>query len=151
MLGTEEKKSIRLEFWNRLRAYTSNARRKAGKSPRFILNNTGIRQLKLKLEFDENKASVGVDIETRNLDKRIELLQKLEELRPHIEKSLGKELLWEMDYRLPTGKSISRIAAEMNGVSIYRREDHGMVIPFMYKKMSKLEDFYLEFREFIKP
>jgi hypothetical protein len=150
MLSVDEKKQLRVQFWNRFEAYASKARMRKGKPKHFILNNTGIRQLKLKLHFDEEQASVGIDIETRNLDKRIALFAKLEELEPFISKALGTGTQWNLEILLPTGKSISRIAIVLPGVSIYHPNDWAAVIPFFYKKMSALEDFFLEFRDLLK-
>jgi hypothetical protein len=150
MLSVEEKKQLRLQFWTRFETYAAKARLRKGKPRHFILNNTGIRQLKLKLHFDEEQASVGIDIETRNLDKRIAIFAKLEELEPFISKALGPGVLWNLEVMLPTGKSISRIATVLPEVNIYHPDDWSTVVPFFYKKMSALEEFFLEFKDLLK-
>ena len=109
MYSKDEAKQIRLEFWDRFEKYAALRRRQKGKPAKFIMNKTGIKQLKLKFHFDTTEAIVGIDIETRNLDKRIELFGKLEELKSILEKNLGTALNWQLEYTLPTGKSISRI------------------------------------------
>jgi Domain of unknown function (DUF4268) len=150
MYTKEESKNIRLEFWKRFKDYSALRRRQKGKPANWIMNNTGIKQLKLKFEFDENQAVVGIDIETRNTDKRIELYDKLEKLKKILEEKLNQDLIWELDYIQPSGKSISRVCLKKKGVNIYEKETWAEVFPFFYKNMIKLEDFYEEFRDMLK-
>lgn len=150
MYTKEELKNIRLEFWNRFKEYSTLRRRQKGKPAKWIMNNTGIKQLKLKFEFDENQAVVGIDIETRNTDKRIELYDKMEKLKKILEDKLQQPLIWELDYVQASGKSISRICLKKEGVSIYNKETWPEVFPFFYKNMMKIEDFYEEFRDVLK-
>jgi len=150
MYKKEDAKKIRLEFWDRFENYSALRRRQKGKPARWILNKTGIHQLKLKFEFDQVHASVGIDIETRNTDRRLELFSRLEELKPVLEKTIGKEMIWELDYILPTGKSISRICLERDDVNIYDKQSWPEVFSFFYKHMMKIEGFFEDYREVIK-
>jgi hypothetical protein len=150
MYSKEDAKSLRLEFWSRFENYSSLRRRQKGKPARWTMNKTGIRQLKLKFDLDTEKATVGIDIETRNLDKRLELMDKLESLRTILEKVVGSGLIWELEHILPTGKSISRICLEKNGVSIYDKETWPEVFPFFYKNMMKIEEFFEEYKDYLK-
>jgi len=149
MYNQEEKKALRLRFWNRFAAYSAAARRRKGKPAKWILDRTGIKQMKLKFDFEEEFASVGIDIETRNMDKRIDLYDRLEKIAPQLEKALGPETEWHLEYKLPTGKPISRVAAVMQGAGIYREEDWDKVVPFFYKKMTALETVFLEYKDFL--
>jgi hypothetical protein len=150
MFSKEESKKIRLEFWDRFEQYSALRRRQRGKPARWIMNKTGIKQLKLKFHFDEYYASVGIDIETRNTDKRLELFGKLEELKNVIENYVNEEMQWELDHKLPTGKSISRISLVKESVSIYNRDCWQEVFSFFFKKMMKIERFFEEYRDIIR-
>jgi hypothetical protein len=150
MYSAQEKKEIRQEFWTRFRDYSAIRRRQKGKPAKWIMSNTGIRQLKLKFEFDETRASVGIDIETRNLDRRIELYEKLESMKTVLHNIAGSELNWELEHLLENGKSISRISKVMENVSIYDRNCWPEIFPFFYKTMMKMEAFYEEYRDILK-
>jgi hypothetical protein len=150
MYSQEEEKRLRLEFWDRFENYSAVRRRQKGKPSKFMMNKTGIKQLKLKFHFDTTHALVGIDIETRNLDKRIELFGKLEELASILENSIGSSLTWELEHILPTGKSISRVSTIKSEVNIYNRECWPEVFPFLYKNMMKFESFFEEYRDFIR-
>jgi hypothetical protein len=73
MYSREEAKIIRQEFWDRFNSLSAK-KRAAKKLPgKWMLNHTGIRALNLKFHVDNQVAQVGIDLETRNMDKRIEL------------------------------------------------------------------------------
>lgn len=150
MLTKDEVKSLRLQFWLEFENYSITKKKRQHKPLKWIMNNTGIKQLKLKFDFDENRALVGMDVETRNLDKRIEVYGKLEQLRTVLETALKQELKWELEHILPTGKSISRAYMEVIGVSIYHKEDWPKVMDFFYKNMVIFEKVFNENKEYLK-
>jgi hypothetical protein len=150
MFSREESKKLRLEFWDRFYQISAGKRQKSGRPAKWIMNDTGIRQLKLKFHFDEETASVGIDIETRNPERRTQLYQKLLSIRSRLEVVLGGDSIWEPDHILPSGKNISRVRTVMRGVSIYQKDDWEMVIRFFYEHMNPLEDLFNEFRDFLK-
>ena len=150
MYKKEEAKNIRMEFWSRFEAYSAVRRRQKGKPVKWIMNKTGIPQLKLKFEFDKEKAIVGIDIETRNVDKRIEIFGRLEELKKKLEDNVKNEFTWDLEYILENKKSISRVYLKMENVSIYNPDDWPDVFPFFYKNMMKIEAFFGEYRDILK-
>ena len=150
MYSREEAKQIRREFWQRFENYSTIRRRQKGKPARWMMNKTGIRQLKLKFHFDTEHALTGIDIETRNMDVRIALFNALEELSARLEETMGTRLEWELEHILPSGKSISRISVKMQGVNLYNRDDWPDVFKFFYRNMMKLEAFYEEYADLLK-
>ena len=150
MLTKEEVKQMRLQFWAEFDAYSVRKKKRLRKPAKWIMNNTGIKQLKLKFDFDEQQAIVGIDVETRNLDKRIDVFGKLERLKTKLETALKQPLIWELDHVLTTGKSISRAYIELPDVSIYRKEDWPGVFEFFYKNMLILEKVYEEYKVYLK-
>jgi hypothetical protein len=150
MLNIEEVKQTRLEFWAEFENLSVRKKKKSRKSLKWVMNNTGIKQFKLKFDFDEKRAIVGMDVETRNLDKRIDVYVKLEQLKSVFETALGQPLIWKLEYMLPTGKSISRAYLEMPDVSIYRREDWPAVMDFFYKNMLILEKVFEKNKDYLK-
>lgn len=150
MLTKEEIKEMRLQFWMEFESYSAQKKKRIRKPAKWIMNDTGIKQLKLKFDIDEKHAIVGIDVETRNMDKRIEVFGKLEDIKPALEKALAQSLNWELEYILPTGKSISRTYLKLDNVSIYNREDWPVVMDFFYKNMLILEKVFLKYKESLK-
>jgi hypothetical protein len=150
MLTKQEDKQLRIEFWNEFEKYSSRMKRKRNLKGKWIMNETGIRQMKLKFDLTANVASVGIDVQTRNLDKRIDLFGKLERLKSIFEKKLGQSLFWELEHTLPTGISISRVCLKLEGVSMYNKEDWPGIFDFFYRNMTVIEELFVEYRDYLK-
>ena len=150
MYSKEESKIIRKEYWDKFKAWSGRKRIKKGKKSKWLMNETGIKQVKLKFHFDEDIALVAIEIDTRNLDKRFELWNKLESLKSRIEEEIPFPLTWDIEYKLSEGKTVSRIYTLINDVNIYNKECWKEVNDFFYQKMTSLEDFFIHYRDHIK-
>jgi hypothetical protein len=150
MFSKEEAKSIREEFWDRFKSVSLKKRTARRLPGNWMLNQTGIRALNLKFHVDRKVAQVGIDLETRNMDKRIELYEKLEAVKQLLEKSMGEPMTWELEYIRENGKSVSRIYTEIDGVDIYDRNTWERAHRFMLDRMMKLELFYREYQDYFR-
>ncbi len=150
MFSKEEAKQIREEFWDMFKSLSSQ-RRKPKKLPaNWLLSQTGVKAVNLKFYVDRKVVQVGIDLETRNMDKRIELYEKMESLKKVLEETMQAPLQWELEYIRENGKSVSRIYLEKEDVDIYNKETWKEAHEFMYTNMMRLEEFYEEYRDFIK-
>lgn len=150
MLSIEEKKNLRIEFWSKFKAYSNNRKLKAGKSGKWITDKTGIKQLKLKFHIDEEHAWAGIEIDSRNLDKRIDLFDKLEKLKTILTNAVPFDLKWELEEKITDKKSVSRIYAQLNNVSIYNKAIWKEASNFLYRVMDPIEDIFREYFDFLK-
>ena len=113
-------------------------------------DNTGIKSLNLKFHFDESVALVCIDIVAKDLDRRIELYDKLETLKTVLEGNLEEALIWDLQYIIESGKEISRIYLKKEGVNIYTESCWPDVMVFFFNKMIRIEPVILEYRDYIK-
>jgi len=150
MFSKEEAKKLREEFWGQFKRMSSGRRARKKLPGNWMLDQTGIKALNLRFHVDRKVVQVGIDLETRNMDKRIELYEKLESLKKLLEKAMDAPLVWELEYIRENGKSVSRIYLQMEGVDIYNRETWSEAHKFMYTNMMKLEAFFQEYRDFLK-
>lgn len=141
MYSKEETQRLKREFWIAF----------AEKYPRkWLLYDTKIKDFSFKFYVDNKKAQVLIDIEHRNEGKRIAYFEKLEALKNILEEEFIQDLVFEKEYNLENGKTISRIWVEKLGVSVSNRKYWDAIFDFYNEKMSALELFYLEYDEFIK-
>lgn len=141
MYSKEETQKLKREFWVTF----------AEKYPRkWVLYDTKIKDFSFKFYVDNKKAQVLIDIEHRNDDKRTAYFEKIEALKNILEEEFIKDLVFEKDYVLESGKTISRIWVEKLGVGVSNRNNWDIIFDFYNEKMSALELFYLEYDEFIK-
>ncbi|MEN9908286.1 MAG: hypothetical protein RLZZ540_1435 [Bacteroidota bacterium] len=141
MYSKEETQRLKREFWVTF----------AEKYPRkWMLYDTKIKDFSFKFFVDNKKAQVLIDIEPRNNEKRIAYFEKLEALKNILEEEFIADLVFEKDYVLENGKTISRIWVEKLGVGFSNRNYWDSIFDFYNEKMDALERFYLEYDEFIK-
>ncbi|MCV9930744.1 DUF4268 domain-containing protein [Flavobacterium sp. LS1R47] len=141
MYSKEESQKMKREFWVAF----------AEKYPRkWVLYDTKIKDFSFKFYVDNKKAQVLIDIEHRSDDKRNAYYEKLEALKNILEDEFIKDLVFEKEYTLESGKTISRIWVEKLGVGFSNRKYWDEIFDFYFEKMNALELFYLEYDEFIK-
>ena len=141
MYSKEETQKLKREFWVTF----------AEKYPRkWVLYDTKIKDFSFKFYVDNKKAQVLIDIEHRNDEKRTAYFEKIEALKNILEDEFIKDLVFEKNYVLENGKTISRIWVEKLGVGVSNRNNWDEIFDFYIEKMNALELFYLEYDEFIK-
>ncbi|MCC9064063.1 MULTISPECIES: DUF4268 domain-containing protein [Flavobacterium] len=141
MYSKEESQRIKREFWVAF----------AEKYPRkWVLYDTKIKDFSFKFYVDNKKAQVLIDIEQRSDEKRNAYFEKLEALKNILEEEFIKDLVFEKNYTLESGKTISRIWTEIQGVGFSNRNNWDTIFDFFFEKMNALEMFYLEYDDFIK-
>lgn len=150
MFSKEEAKILRDEFWNSFKKWSAGQRARKKLPGNWLLSQTGVKALNLRFHVDREVAQVGIDLETRNMDRRIELYEKLESLKKLLEEAMGSPMIWELEYIRENGKSVSRIYVQIDDVDIYQRDTWTRAHRFMYENMMKLEKFYLEYRDYFK-
>jgi hypothetical protein len=141
MYSKEEAQKLKREFWIDF----------ADKYPRkWVLYDTKIKDFSFKFYVDNKKAQVLIDIEHRSDDKRIAYFEKLESLKNILEEEFVKDLVFEKNFVLENGKSISRIWIEKLEVSVSNRKYWDSIFAFFNEKMNALENFYKEYDAYIQ-
>lgn len=141
MYSKAENQRLKQEFWIEF----------AEKYPRkWVLYDTKIKDFSFKFWADNKKAQVLIDIEHRNEELRWQYFEKLEALKNILEDEFLKNLVFERNFTLENGKTISRIWVEQEGLSVSNRAHWEGIFDFFNEKMHALELFYLEYDEFIK-
>jgi hypothetical protein len=146
MFSKEEEKNLRVEFWNKFGAFSQEK----GRRRKWMMQDTGIKAVNLKFDIDRDGASVGIDIVSRDLERRIYYYEKFESLKAMIAEALGEDVIWDLEFPVAPGKEIARIYTVLNEVDIYRKETWEKTWNFFFEKMSALEDLYIEFKDFIR-
>ena len=141
MYSREETQRLKQEFWIAF----------AEKYPRkWLLYDTKIKDFSFKFYADNKKARVMLDIEHRSEPKRMQYFEKMESLKGVLETEFVKDLVYERNFYLENGKTVSRIWVEKDGVSISNRSYWDSIFDFFNEKMTSLEAFYREYDEYIK-
>jgi len=140
VFSKEESKQLRQHFWTSF-----------GKSfPRkWILYNTKIKGLSLKFHFDIRKAIVSLDVDLEDIEKRINLWEKLQGLRNILKSEFLPGVIFDDSYLLDNKKEISRIYVIKSDVSIHDKSSWQETMQFFNENMKALEQFFETYKEII--
>ena len=141
MYSKQETQQLKQEFWI---SFSEKYPRK------WVLYDTKIKDFSFKFYVDNKKAQVSIDIEHRNEEKRVAYFEKIEALKNILEEEFIPDLVYQKNFTLDNGKTISRIWVEKTGISVSNRNDWDTIFYFFNEKMNAFELFYLEYDEFIK-
>ena len=141
MYSKQENQKLKQEFWVAF----------AEKYPRkWILYDTKIKDFSFKFFVDNTKAQVSIDIEHRNEEKRLAYFEKIQALKNILEEEFIPDLVFEKNYTLENGKTISRVWVEKTDITVSNRNYWDTIFTFFNEKMNALELFYLEYDEFVR-
>ena len=141
MYSKQENQQLKQEFWV---AFANEYPRK------WILYDTKIKDLSFKFFVDNTKAQVIIDIEHRNDQKRIAYFEKIESFKTILNDDYIKNLVFNKNFTLESGKAISRIWVEKLNISVSNRQYWNTIFDFFNENMHQLELFYLEYESIIK-
>ncbi len=141
----EEAKEIRVKFWDGFKRYC----KRKHIYRKWVLTGVKIRSTQLKFYADREKALVLFQIDHKNELRRFEVYECMLSYQTLFRAACGDDLKWEEEYSGIEGQVISAIYFELQGVNLYRTEDHERIYAFFAEKMPLLEDLYYEYRDLI--
>lgn len=141
MFSKEEALQIKKDFWI---AFAAEYPKK------WILYNTKIKDVTFKFHIDNKKAQVLLDIEPKEENKRIVYYEKVESLKNILLEEYLPDAIFERNFYLPSGKILSRIWVEKEGISINNKKTWPVVFEFFSEKMDAFERFFYEHEDYIK-
>jgi hypothetical protein len=138
MFSKSEAKKLREDFWISF-----------GKSypTKWILYNTKIKAFSFKFYFDTTNALVSLDIENKNLEKRIDLWEKVISLKSIILENYLPDAQFEEYTFLENQTEISRIYVRLEHVSIHNKNTWQQTMIFLNENMHKFEELFLDFED----
>lgn len=140
MFNQEDSKKIREDFWIFF----------GKRHPRkWMLYNTGIKDVVLKFSFDTKKALVSIDAVSNDPILRGYSYEKLESLKKLLLDEVSSKLIFDAQYTLDSGKTVSRVYLVKEGVSIHNKNSWPEVFEFFNKNMDTLETFFIDYKDFI--
>jgi len=105
MFSKEQSKEIRQQFWI---FFDKRYPRK------WLLYNTGIKDVSLKFDFDTKKAIVGIDSTANDEIYQTYYFDKLLSLKNILKEEVSSELIFDKNYMLSSGKFIARLHSFIN-------------------------------------
>ncbi len=147
MYTKEEKREIRIQFWDRFKQYTNQHGRKMSS---WVLRNTQIRGVQLKFDLNDSGAFVMLQISNKRESQRHDIYNRFLKYSVVINDICGDKLIWNKDYSAPDFTMVSAIYFQLEKASILKKEEWKIYYKFFFEKMSLLEEAFLEVKEVVE-
>jgi len=141
MFSKAESKKLRQQFWT---SFGIVFRRK------WVLYDTGIKELQLKFTFNRKFAQVSIDVLDEDPLIRAYYFEKLLSLKNILVSEYLPEAIYDEEYELPEGKVISRVYVQLDHVSIHNRNQWPEAMKFLNDAMNRMEAFFMEYKELFR-
>ena len=141
MFSKAESKKLRQQFWT---SFGIVFRRK------WLLYNTGIKELELKFTFNRKFAQVSIDVIDEDPLIREYYFEKLLSLKKILTTEYLPNSIFEEEYELPEGKVISRVYVQLDGISIHNRNQWPEAMKFLNDNMEQMEAFFVEYKDLFR-
>ncbi len=149
MYSKDEAKSLRKEFWTTFGVYMKKYNKVYQAKVRWVNYNTKVKDIYFRLEVDKKKAFFSFDLQHKDDGLRELFYEQFTELKAVITDSFEDELTWEQQYETPYGIN-SRIYTELEGVSVFNKNDWATIFPFLERNIVSAHDFWEDFGEIFK-
>jgi hypothetical protein len=136
-----EASEIRQAFWTSFGQFMALQPESKSTKINWVNYKTGVKHLQFKMDADSNSASIC--IEMNHSDPAIQLLmyEKFQELQRLLDSSLQEGWDWNL-HADDQGRTITRISKTIDRVSVYRKEDWHILIPFFKQRIIALHNFW---------
>ncbi|MGB8193345.1 MAG: DUF4268 domain-containing protein [Chitinophagaceae bacterium] len=142
MYSKQEASKLRQEFWTTFGKYMSPALSAEGEKINWINYKTGEKNVNFRMEAGSRSASIGIELSHADTAVQQLYYEHFQQLKHILHAELGEEWKWQLHMSDEHDKTISRIFAEIQNVSLFRREDWPELISFFKPRMIALDAFW---------
>jgi hypothetical protein len=142
MYSKAQASQLKQNFWTAFGLYLSPHFSSEGERINWVNYHTGYKHLYFKMEADQKKAYIGIELHHQDILLRELYFDKFSSFRSLLENSLDEEWTWEQEFRGDGGKVISRIYKEQQGLSVFDQTDWPGIISFLKPRIIALDEFW---------
>lgn len=113
-----------------------------GEKINWVNYKTGQRDIFFRMQADHRKAVIAIEITHRDAGVQQRYFEQLAAMRNIFEDFLGGDWHWQLHGVDEQGKLVSRVFAERENLSIFRKEDWPGLISFFKPRIIGLDAFW---------
>jgi len=142
MFSKQEASQLREEFWTVFGQYMKPISSSEGEKVNWLNYKTGEKDVFFKMDADNRKATVAIEIAHSDTGIQELYFQQFEQLKSMFENTAGNDWTWSLHARDESGRIVSRIFSQLDGVSVFNKADWPALISFFKPKIIALDDFW---------
>lgn len=142
MYSKDEASQLKQAFWTTFGQYISPQLSAEGLRINWVNYKTGLKHVYFRMEAGKKSASIAIELAHPDAGIRELFFEQFLELKNILHVELGEEWEWELHSTDENGKNISRIYTQLNGVSIFNKNDWPALISFFKPRIIALDEFW---------
>ncbi|MGO4876898.1 DUF4268 domain-containing protein [Pedobacter psychrotolerans] len=142
MYSKDEAARLRQQFWISFGQYMKPVPSASGSTVHWINYKTGVKNIFFKMDVDNKKATIAIQLSHSDQDIRHLIFDQFEEFKLMLTNTLEEEWDWRRDFTDDYGKTISQISINLSGVSIFNQQHWPALISFFKPRIIALDDFW---------
>lgn len=141
MFSREESSRIRQEFWTAFGKYMRPIPSAEGVKVNWVNYHTGIKDVYFRMEAGSKSAAASISIEHNDPGIRELYFEQFLEFQSMLHGIMEEEWEWQL-HSADSGRVTSRIYTELQGASVFNRDDWPALISFFKPRIIKLDAFW---------
>lgn len=142
MYSKEEATRLRQQFWISFGQYMKPVPSASGSTVHWINYKTGVKQIFFKMDVDNKKAVISIQLAHPDTGIRHLIFNQFEEFKAMLSATLNEEWDWIQDATDEFGKTVSLITTELGNVNIYNQKHWPELISFFKPRIIALDEFW---------
>jgi hypothetical protein len=142
LYSKDEASQLKQAFWTIFGQYISPRLSAEGLKVNWVNYKTGIKYLYFKMEADKRLASIAIEIAHPDAGIQELFFEQFKELKILLRSALNEDWDWQLNAPGDNGKHVSRIFKQIDGVSIFNKNDWPALISFFKPRIIALDEFW---------
>ena len=142
MYSKQEASRLKKEFWTTFGQYMIPVFSAEGEKINWVNYKTGEKDISFKMNADNTKAFIAVEISHKDEGIQELYFHQFEQLKHVFTEALGEKWEWQLHTYDDHGNKVSRIYKNLEGVSIFKKEDWAAIISFLKPRIVALDEFW---------
>ena len=141
MYSKEQSSKLKAQFWTNFGQYMKPVPGASGLPVNWINYKTGIRHIHFKMDADNTKAIIAIEISHPHQDQRLQYYDQFLSLKNLLNSTTAFN--WQWNETIETGyKTISSISQQLDAVNILNQADWPAIISFLKPRIMSLDAFW---------
>ncbi|MVN91884.1 DUF4268 domain-containing protein [Mucilaginibacter aquatilis] len=146
MYSKEQASQLRQTFWTTFGQYIAPQPSAEGLKINWINYKTGIKHLHFRMQAENRWARIGIEISHPDTGIQELFFEQFKELKLILAGALNEDWEWLLHAHDDYGKTTSIIYKQLDGVSLFNRNDWPALISFFKPRIIALDEFWADAR-----
>ena len=142
MYSKQQATRLKQEFWTAFGQHMNPVLSADGEKLNWVNYKTGEKNIAFRMEADNRKASISIELSHKDADIQQLYFEQFRQLQHIFYQSLQGHWTWRLHTTDEEGKLITSISTELEGVSIFKKEDWPSLISFFKTRIMGLDAFW---------